>query len=50
MKTIREIITRLNVARSNGCSQEKSQEIKEIIQDLLPYAEMQEKEKTKCQK
>lgn len=42
MKTIREIITDLNVARSNNCSQEKSEEIKKIINDLLPYAELQE--------
>lgn len=43
MKTIREIITNLNVARSSDCSQEKSKEIKEIIYDLLPYAETLEK-------
>lgn len=37
MKNIREIITDLNVARSNSCSQEKSEEIKKIINDLLPH-------------
>lgn len=42
MKNIREIITDLNVARSNSCSQEKSEEIKGIIQNLLPYAEIEE--------
>ena len=42
MKNIREIITDLNVARSNSCSQEKSEEIKKIINDLLPH-EKQEK-------
>ena len=42
MKNIREIITDLNVARSNNCSKEKSEEIKKIINDLLPH-EKQEK-------
>lgn len=42
MKNIREIITDLNVARSNSCSKEKSEEIKKIINDLLPH-EKQEK-------
>ena len=42
MKNIREIITDLNVARSNSCSKEKSEEIKGIINDLLPH-EKQEK-------
>ena len=42
MKNIREIITDLNVARSNSCSKEKSEEIKGIIQNLLPYAEIEE--------
>ena len=42
MKNIREIITDLNVARSNSCSQEKSEEIKKIINDLLLH-EKQEK-------
>lgn len=42
MKNIREIITDLNVARSNSCSQEKSKEIKDIIQHLLPYAKIEE--------
>lgn len=42
MKNIREIITDLNVARSNSCSKEKSEEIKGIINDLLPYAEIEE--------
>ena len=42
MKNIREIITDLNVARSNSCSQEKNEEIKGIIQNLLPYAEIEE--------
>ena len=37
MKNIREIITDLNVARSNSCPQEKSEEIKKIINDLLPH-------------
>ena len=37
MKSIREIITDLNVARSNDCSKEKSEEIKGIIQYLLQY-------------
>ena len=41
MKNIREIITDLNVARSNSCSQEKSEEIKGIIQHLLTYAEIE---------
>ena len=43
MKSIRQIITDLNVARSNGCSKEKSEELKNIINDLLPYAEEQER-------
>lgn len=43
-KTIRQIITELNVVRSNGCSKEKSEEIKAVIQDLIPYAEAQENE------
>lgn len=42
-KTIRQIITDLNTARSNDCSKEKSEEIKGIIQFLLPYAEAEEK-------
>lgn len=42
VKTIREIITELNVIRSNNCSPEKSEEIKGVIQELLPYAEVQE--------
>ena len=42
-KSIREIITDLNTARSNDCSKEKSEEIKGIIQYLIPYAEAEEK-------
>ena len=42
MKNIRTSITELNVARSSDCSKEKSEEIKGIIQDLLPYAELEE--------
>ena len=41
-KSIRQIITDLNVIRSNNCSKEKSEEIKGVIQDLIPYAEEQE--------
>ena len=41
-KSIRQIITELNVIRSNNCSKEKSEEIKEVIQELIPYAEEQE--------
>lgn len=40
MKSIREIVTDLNVARSNDCSQEKSEEIKGIINELLPYEDV----------
>ena len=47
MKKIREIITDLNVVRSNNCSKEKSEEIKKVINDLLPYAEQQETKKKK---
>ena len=39
---IREIITKLNVARSSGIPKEKSDEIKGIIQNLIPYAEAEE--------
>lgn len=46
MKSIRQIITDLNTARSNDCSKEKSEEIKRIIQDLIPYAEEQERNKS----
>ena len=42
-KSIREIITDLNTARSNDCSKEKSEEIKGIIQYLIPYAKAEEK-------
>ena len=34
-----QIITKLNVARSNNCAQEKSEEFKAIINELLPYAD-----------
>lgn len=37
MKSIEQIVTDLNVARSNNCAKEKSEEIKSIINDLLPY-------------
>lgn len=42
MNNIRSIITELNIARSNDCSPEKSEEIKGIIQELLPLAKMEE--------
>jgi hypothetical protein len=34
-----EIITKINVARSNNCTREKSEEFKGIINELLPYAD-----------
>lgn len=34
-----QIITKLNVARSNNCTREKSEEFKGIINELLPYAD-----------
>ena len=34
-----QIVTKLNVARSNNCAQEKSEEFKAIINELLPYAD-----------
>lgn len=43
MKNINEIVASLNVARSNDCSKEKSEEFKSIIQDLLPYAKLEER-------
>lgn len=39
---IRNIITKLNVARSNNCDAEKSREIKDIINELVPLAELEE--------
>ena len=42
MNKLREIITNLNVANSNDISQEKHQEIRGIIEELLPYAELEE--------
>ena len=39
---LREIVTKLNVARSVNCSEEKSEEIKKIIYELLPYCELEE--------
>ena len=38
---ISEIIAKLNIARSNGCSKEKSEEIKRIVDELLPYEELE---------
>lgn len=43
MKNINQIIASLNVARSNNCSKEKSEEFKSIIKDLLPYGNIEEK-------
>ena len=34
-----QIITKINVARSNNCTREKSEEFKGIINELLPYAD-----------
>ena len=42
MKNINEIIASLNVARSNDCSKEKSEEFKSIIKELLPYGELEQ--------
>lgn len=39
---IREIITRLNIAISNSIEKEKYDELKDIIKDLIPYAELEE--------
>ena len=39
---IRNIMTALNVARSNNCDEAKSQEIKNIINELEPYAKIEE--------
>lgn len=38
---ISEIIAKLNIARSDGCSKEKSEEIKRIVDELLPYEELE---------
>ena len=38
---ISEIIAKLNIARSNGCSKEKNEEIKRIVDELLPYEELE---------
>ena len=43
MKTLWEIVASLNVTRSNDCSKEKSEEFKSIIQDLLPYAKLEDR-------
>ena len=37
---INDIIAELNVVRSNNCSPEKSEEIKQSINELLPYGEL----------
>ena len=42
MKKIREIITELNVAISNGIEKNKYEELKEKIKELLPYADLEE--------
>lgn len=42
MNKLREIITNLNVANSNDVSKEKHEEIRGIIEELLPYAELEE--------
>ena len=42
MKKIRESITELNVANSNDVSKTKHDELRGIVEDLLPYAELEE--------
>ena len=43
MSKVREIITKLNVANSSDVSKEKHEELRSIIELLLPYAELEEK-------
>ena len=39
---LREIVTELNIANSNNVSNDKHQELRNVIEKLLPYTELEE--------